>query len=446
MTEALTRMSKRFSVFVRDAEKTIKRKGMQHLNNVPSVNEVRVRPENDAALTADETFWNFLFSFAFGHAGKYFSGRDPSWGILSFLAFYNVWGSMGKYSSRFNDKDMLHRLLWGTWGLSILCMTLFAERGKNRLHVFAFATASVKLCLWALFCRVAICSTAHRRMAQWHLVGIGVDILIWLLVGNLVRTDPTSPKMWGLFFLTALDLGEAVTAFPHYERVAQPMSHHYITSRMFNLQMMVLGVSMGGTIQHFQDVDTNPEFPWRGVSLVLGAGVFNLCVRALLQEVEAVIPEDHCRLRNHFWDHAWSKLHMAFVGASVVHSGGLHRLIAGHGGGEMTAFGAAVMYLVLFFLDQAHLTPSSSVRRAGYIFATCTALVVAIADFFSTETSPIIVVWALAFNSLVVVVSITMFATDDDEPARIHKVVQGLFPDVEVELRSGTDSLEVTGP
>eukprot|EP00450_Noctiluca_scintillans_P011708 CAMPEP_0194489632 /NCGR_PEP_ID=MMETSP0253-20130528/9108_1 /TAXON_ID=2966 /ORGANISM="Noctiluca scintillans" /LENGTH=489 /DNA_ID=CAMNT_0039330129 /DNA_START=36 /DNA_END=1502 /DNA_ORIENTATION=- len=402
------------------------RQKLNRLYHLPLARSVRLRPEHDTVgVTPDEAFWNFLFSTAFGPTcvgSILFEGRYP-WAALYFLAFYNIWASMGRYASRLNDTDLLHRVAWSVWGMGVLAMVLFAEPVVGNVEYFSYAVAAVKSCSWLLFLRVALRSRAARPMAIIHLIGQGVDVSLWLVVGTLMinASENTQPRY--LLMITACDVGEFLTGLPCYTRVAHPASHQYTTMRAQNLQMMILGVALVGSVMPLKGHPLQPEC----LAIAASAAIFTISARVLLQEVEAVLPAEHARLVSPRRAHVWSKLQMAMAAATMSHSAGLHGLINGccqalprSRGGTLATLGSAFMLAVIAALDNIHQAPTSRYRSIAHMTGAVVAFVTYLVDRW-TGVSRLFIAVVLALDAACVVVAITFLSPDRQEQEHTSK-------------------------
>ena len=104
-------------------------------------------------VSTDEVLWVVIITMGVaGMRSEILVDLDVEWYVLHFFCFVRVVSAALKYSSRFNDHDLAHQMLWAAFTVGLLLQIAFLD---HDMRGFAMCTS-------LLYCLIA---AAHLRVA-----------------------------------------------------------------------------------------------------------------------------------------------------------------------------------------------------------------------------------------------------------------------------------------
>jgi len=107
-------------------------------------------------VTTEESLWVVIFTMGVaGMRNQVLADMDVEWYVLHFFCFWYVVMASINYSSRFNDNDVFHKVLWAAFTMGMAGQVAFLDHSMR-----GFCIATIFL--------YALAAGAHLRVA-WHL-------------------------------------------------------------------------------------------------------------------------------------------------------------------------------------------------------------------------------------------------------------------------------------
>jgi low temperature requirement protein LtrA len=202
--------------------------------------------EEDRRATAFELFFDLVFVAAVAQVATALSHQPTLTGLARFAFLYSViawaWGGFTFYANRFEDEDVVYRLLEALAMLTIAAFAVSVHsvmRGGHGSAALALAYAANRLCLIALYARARhYATTAGRRLIDRYLLGLSLGATLWLV--SIAVPGPWRYWLWGLGFAAEL----ATPVFAWRALGAPSINVGHITDRYGGFFIIVLGESV----------------------------------------------------------------------------------------------------------------------------------------------------------------------------------------------------------
>jgi low temperature requirement protein LtrA len=201
--------------------------------------------EDDRRASAYELFFDLVFVAAVAEVATGLSRAPTAGGFLRFAGIYLpifwAWGGFTFYANRFEDDDLLYRLLEA---LGMLAMAAFAIdvhsviRGGPGSEVLAVAYVVTRSCLLALYLRARRhASSAARLLIDRYLVGYSTGVVLWLV--SIAVPGPLRYWLWGVGLTV-----ELATPLFGWRVPSSSVNIAHVTERFGAFFIIVLGESV----------------------------------------------------------------------------------------------------------------------------------------------------------------------------------------------------------
>jgi low temperature requirement protein LtrA len=202
--------------------------------------------EDDRRASAYELFFDLVFVAAVAQVATALS-REPT--IAGFLRFAGVympifwaWGGFTFYANRFEDDDLLFRLLQALGMLAIAAFAIDVHsvmRGGQGSVVLAISYVLTRSCLIALYLRARrYASNAARMLIDRYLLGFSAGAVLWLV--SIAVPGPWRYWLWGV----ALTAELATPLFGWRAPSVSSINVAHVTERFGGFFIIVLGESV----------------------------------------------------------------------------------------------------------------------------------------------------------------------------------------------------------
>eukprot|EP00965_Chrysotila_dentata_P213041 6187403-Pleurochrysis_carterae.AAC.2 len=157
------------------------------------------RAGDEGKITIDEGLWGVIFTMGIAAMrDRLLVDYDIEWWILHFFCMWGVIAASVTYSSRFNDTDVYHRVMWACFLVGIAGQIAFLDHDAA---FFAGCTFFLYLLIVASFLRVAYYLPRARPFSLFYALCIGLQASIFLVLAVWPRARRIER---GLFWVNAV--------------------------------------------------------------------------------------------------------------------------------------------------------------------------------------------------------------------------------------------------
>jgi low temperature requirement protein LtrA len=202
--------------------------------------------EDDRRASAYELFFDLVFVAAVAQVATALSREPTSAGFLRFVGLYMpifwAWGGYTFYANRFEDDDLLFRLLQALGMLAIAAFAIDVHsvmRGGQGSVVLAVSYVLTRCCLLALYMRARLyANDAARLLIDRYLLGFSTGALLWLV--SVFVPGPWRYWLWGVGLTVEL----ATPLFGWRTPDVSSINVAHVTERFSGFFIIVLGESV----------------------------------------------------------------------------------------------------------------------------------------------------------------------------------------------------------
>ena len=202
--------------------------------------------EEDRRAGAYELFFDLVFVAAVAQVSVALAREPTPAGFARFAGLFVAvswaWGGFTFYANRFDDDDVVYRLVQALAMLAIAVVAISVHsvmRGGHGSSEFAAGYAATRVCLLALYLRARrYASGAGRRLVDRYLVGFGTGAAMWLL--SIAVPPPGRYWLWGAGL--AIELATPLLGWRPLRGSAVNIAH--VTDRFGGFFIIVLGESV----------------------------------------------------------------------------------------------------------------------------------------------------------------------------------------------------------
>ncbi len=214
---------------------------------------VRLRPprlrtpadEPDRGASAYELFFDLVFVAAVSQVSASLS-REPTAAVFMrfaalFIAISWAWGGFTFYANRFEDDDIVHRLVQALAMLAIVAFAVDVHsvmRDGRGSAVLAAAYAVTRVCLLGLYWRARrYTSGSGRALIDRYLRGFSAGAVMW--IASIGIPGPTRYWLWGAALVV-----ELTTPLLAWRPLVGSVNVGHLTDRFGGFFIIVLGESV----------------------------------------------------------------------------------------------------------------------------------------------------------------------------------------------------------
>jgi len=207
---------------------------------------LRTLDEEERAATWLELFYDLVFVAAVAVLGTRIL-EDPHWdGLLSYAAYFGLlwwlWSSHTFYADRFDNDDLVYRLLATAQIIAIVVIAASLTADSASTLAFAIGYAAARLILLALYARAYNHVEIVRPLVSGYLKGFGLAASLWVIA--IFVPEPWRFWVWG----AAIVIDLATPYIMRKEGAKVPLDVSHLPERFGLFTILVLGESIAAAI------------------------------------------------------------------------------------------------------------------------------------------------------------------------------------------------------